>query len=63
MPEKQANCRYARRPVDIEPFRVVEILQRATALAARHLRFAYTTSMDQLEQAVDRQAGVLGNHG
>ncbi|TDG12636.1 pyridoxal phosphate-dependent aminotransferase [Seongchinamella unica] len=30
--------------------------------AAEHLRFAYTTSMDRLEQAVERLAGVLATH-
>lgn len=29
-------------------------------LAAQHLRFSYTTSMDRLEMAVDRMAGALG---
>ena len=29
-------------------------------LAARHLRFSYTTSMERLEVAVDRLSGVLG---
>jgi aspartate/methionine/tyrosine aminotransferase len=55
---------------EIEPFRVVEVLTRATELAAAgrdivhlaagHLRFSYTTGMDRLEQAVERLAGVLG---
>ena len=35
MPDNQAPRRYARRLADIEPFRVVEVLQRATALAAQ----------------------------
>lgn len=60
---------FARRVDEIEPFRVVEVLTRATQLAAggrdivhlasRHLRFSYTTGMDRLELAVERLAAVL----
>ena len=35
MPETQFPRRYAQRVAEIEPFRVVEVLQRATALQAQ----------------------------
>ena len=49
---------------DIEPFRVVEVLARATELGREELdgqqqRFYCTTSMERLEIAVERLAGAL----